>query len=369
MYNIGIDARLTYYTQAGIAQYTQHLIRELAAIDSSNRYLLLHSRKDRRNLATEPNQQRVSCWTPSHHRFERWALAVEMTPRRVDLLHSPDHIPPLKGRYRSVVTVHDLAFLRYPEFMTPDSRRYYNDQIADSTRRADHIISMSLSTQADLINMLSVPTEKISVIYPGAHERYHPQPADVVAAYLDRHNLTSGYILFLGTFEPRKNLEGLVRAYAVLRNNFPDAPPLLMAGGRGWLVDDLGALIEELDLEKNVRLLGTFAQEDLPPLYAGAAVLCMPSHYEGFGLPALEAMACGTPVVVANRSSLPEVVGDAGLLVDPDEPEDIADKLGRVLSDSSLAADLRQRGPERAAHFNWRKTARETLDLFEKVLA
>jgi glycosyltransferase involved in cell wall biosynthesis len=369
MIRIGIDARLTYYSQAGIAQYTQHLIRELGKLDASNRYLLLQSRKDTRNLAAAPNQQRVACWTPSHHRLERLSLLVETLPLRLDLLHSPDFIPPHKGPYRSVITVHDLAFLRYPGFMTPDSQRYYNGQIEAATRRAEHIIAVSRATQADLVNLLAVPAEKISVIYEAAHDTYRPLPDSVVGDHLTRFNLTPGYVLFLGTFEPRKNLDGLLRAYAVLLNEVPDAPPLVMAGRRGWLDDPLFALAGELGLERHVRWLEGLEQEDLPPLYAGAAVLCMPSHYEGFGLPALEAMACGTPVVVANRASLPEVVGDAGLLVDPDSPDDIAAGLRRVLTDSALAADLRQRGLSRAARFSWQETARQTLALYQQVLA
>lgn len=369
MYRIGIDARLTYYRAGGIAQYTQHLIRELAALDSDNRYLLLHSRKDTHNLAQAANQQRVACWTPSHHRFERWALALEVMPLRLDLLHNPDFIPPKNGRHRSVITVPDLSFLHYPQFMTPDSRRYYNDQIAAATRRADHIIAISGATGDDLVKMLDVPPDKITVTLLAADETFQPQPADAVDTFLARHNLPSGYLLFVGTFEPRKNLSGLLRAYALLREDYADAPQLVIAGRRGWLVDDLDALVAELGLKKHVHWLENVAQFDLPLLYAGASVLCMPSHYEGFGLPALEAMACGTPVVVANRASLPEIVGDAGLLVDPDRPADIAASLSRILSDATLAAKLSQRGLAQAAHFNWAETARQTLAVYQQVLA
>jgi len=369
MVRIGIDARLTYYSQAGIAQYTQHLIRELGALDASHRYLLLQSRKDRRDLAAAPNQQRVACWTPSHHRLERLALLLETLPLRLDLLHSPDFIPPYKGPYRSVITVHDLAFLRYPDFVTLDSRRYYNRQIEAATRRAEHIIAVSRATQADLVDLLAVPADKITVIHEAAHDAYRPLADSAVRDHLARFDLAPGYVLFLGTFEPRKNLDGLLQAYAALLSEVPDAPPLVMAGRRGWLDDPLFALARKLGLERHVRWLEGLEQEDLPPLYAGAAVLCMPSHYEGFGLPALEAMACGTPVVVANRASLPEVVGDDGLLVDPDSPDDIAAGLRSVLTDAALAADLRRRGLARATQFSWRETARQTLSVYEQVLA
>lgn len=368
MVRIGLDARLTYYTQAGIAQYTQHLIRELAAADAANDYLLLHSRKDKRDLSAGPNQRHVACWTPAHHRLERHALAVELLPHRLDLLHSPDFIPPNKWGFRSVITVHDVAFLHYPQFMTADSRRYYNHQIASATRRADHIIAVSAATRDDLLSMLNVPAEKITVVHEAAAGTYHPLPAEDDAKHLAKFDLTPGYILFVGTIEPRKNLPALLHAYKLLLNDLPDAPRLVIAGGRGWLADDVFETLDALKLGERVRWLGAVEQTDLLPLYSGAALLCMPSHYEGFGLPALEAMACGTPVVVSDRASLPEIAGDAGLLVDPDDQASIADALRRVLTDSSLAKTLREKGIARAKTFSWRRAARETVSVYQKML-
>jgi glycosyltransferase involved in cell wall biosynthesis len=368
-YRIGIDARLTYYRQGGIAQYTQHLIRELACIDHANRYLVLHNFRDRRNLAQPPNQHRVACLTPAHHRFERLTMAVETFRLGLDLLHSPDFIPPLDGRYRSVITVHDLTFLHYPDFLTAESRRYYNGQIRAAVARADHILADSQATRDDIVNLLGVPPAKITPILLAADERFRPVPAADVDALLGRYGLPHGYVLFLGIFEPRKNLAGLLRAYARLRNSLPDASSLVLAGQRGWLYEQIFDLAADLKLSDHIRWLEDVPPGDLPALYCGAGVLCLPSFYEGFGLPALEAMACGTPVVVSERASLPEVVGEAGLTVDPDSPEAIADALGRVLSDSTLATDLRERGLARAAAFSWRETARQTLDVYVKVLA
>lgn len=368
MARIGIDARLTYYTQGGIAQYTQHLIRALAALDTPHEVLILHSRKDQRNLAAAPNQRRVACWTPAHHRFERAALAVELLPHRLDLLHSPDFIPPYGGRYRSVITVHDLAFLHYPGFLTAESRRYYNGQIAAAVRRADHIIADSEATRSDVIELLGVPPGKVSTVLMAADERFRPATPEAIAQMRNRHGLPEDYSLFLGTFEPRKNLGGLLRATALLRADLPDAPPLVVAGRRGWLYEEAFALCSELGLDGFVIWLEDAPFEDFPALYSGAQVFCLPSFYEGFGLPPLEAMACGTPVVVSDRASLPEVVGDAGLLVDPDDPASIADGLRRVLTDPALAADLRRRGREQAARFSWRETARQTLAVYERTL-
>lgn len=368
MARIGIDARLTYYTQGGIAQYTQHLIRALAALDAPHEVVILHSRKDRRSLAAGPNQRRISCWTPAHHRLERLALALELAPLRLDLLHSPDFIPPLGGRFRSVITVHDLAFLHYPQFLTTESRRYYNDQIAAAVARADAIIAVSQATRSDLISLLGVPAEKVTVIAEAAGEQFHPVPEEAIARLRAAHGLPDNYILFVGTIEPRKNVSGLLRAYARLRADLPDASPLVIAGGRGWLADQVVTLHKELHLGQSVIWYGPIDHGDLPALYSGARVFCLPSFYEGFGLPPLEAMACGTPVVVSNRASLPEVAGDAALLVDPDDVESISAALRRVLTDVQLAADLRARGLAHAALFSWEQTARQTLALYEQTL-
>ncbi len=368
MARIGIDARLTYYTQGGIAQYTQHLIRALAALEPAHEFLILHSRKDTRNLAITPDQRRIRCWTPAHHRFERLALAVEIAPLRLHLLHSPDFIPPLDGRYRSVITVHDLAFLRYPQFLTAASRRYYNNQIAAAVARADAIIAVSEATRADLLDLLNVPPQKITVIAEAAGEQFHPIPPEEVKRLRAKRSLPTGYILFVGTIEPRKNINGLLHAYAHLRTILPDAPPLVVVGKRGWLDEEVFTLCKDLALEQWVIWYGSADPADLPALYSGAAVFCLPSFYEGFGLPSLEAMACGTPVIVSNCSSLPEVVGEAGLLVNPHDASEIAEALRRVLTDSDLAAEMRQRGLQRAAMFSWAETARQTLALYERTL-
>jgi glycosyltransferase involved in cell wall biosynthesis len=368
MARIGIDARLTYYSQAGIAQYIQHLLCEIPALDVENDYLILQSRKDRRNLAQGVHQRSVACWAPAHHRLERLALAVEILPHRLDLLHSPDFIPPLGRWYSSVITIHDLTFLHYPDFLTAESRRYYNEQIEVATRHAHHILADSESTRTDILNLLNVPPEKVTTVLLAANARYKPVPIGMIEDVRARYNLPHDYLLFVGTFEPRKNIGGLLHAYSLLRNMLQDAPALVIAGKPGWLYEETLALIDSLGLSHHVVRAENIAFDDLPALYGGASVFCLPSFYEGFGLTALEAMACGTPIVVAERASLIEVAGRAGLLVDPESPEAIADALRRVLTDSALAADLRERGLAQAARFNWQETVRQTLAVYQRVL-
>jgi glycosyltransferase involved in cell wall biosynthesis len=366
---IGIDARLNYYRPGGIAEYTRHVIQEIAALDHTTRYLVIHHHADNHTLAPGPNLQRINTFTPCHHRLERWSLSIELARHRLDLLHSPDFIPPWRGARHQVITVHDLHFLHYPQFMTAESRHYYNDQIACAVRSADHILVDSQATCDDLADLLHVPVEKMTVHRLGVNAAFVPLKKVEIEQRLVRLGLPDSYLLFVGTFEPRKNIPGLFEAYHLLRQELPDIPPLVMVGRRGWLYEDIYARAEALNLMDRLIWIEDAPWEDLPAIYNGAEVLVLPSHYEGFGLTALEAMACGTPTVVSNRGSLPEVVGDAGLLVDPDDTAEIALAIRHVLCDSNLRDQMRAAGLARAATFTWRKTAETVLEVYRRVLA
>jgi glycosyltransferase involved in cell wall biosynthesis len=361
---IGIDARLNHYRPGGSAEYTRHLILELGKLDQANQYFILHHAKGQETYTPGPNFRRVNLYTPCHHRLERWSLSAEIARLRLDVLHSPDAIPPAFGAQRRITTIHDLHYLYYPQFMTADSRRYYNDQIAWAVKTADHILVSSHSTQHDLMELLHVPADKMTVHVLGVNEIFHPQPPDIVQVCRVKYHLPKSYILFVGTFEPRKNLPGLFEAYHLLRQDIPDLPPLVLAGRRGWLYDDIFAKAEELKLHDCLIWLENLPTDDLPALYTGADMLVLPSHYEGFGLPALEAMACGTVPVASNRSSLPEVVGDGGLLIEPDDPAAIAEAIRRILFDPALRDQLRQKGLAQAARFTWEQTARSALAVY-----
>lgn len=371
---IAIDARIAHYTGAGIGQYAVHLAQALARLDTTNQYILLQSRKDQRTLVDEPHVQRHGIWTPSHHRWEQGLLAAEFklfpAVRRlhIDLLHSTDFIPPLRVRgFKSVITVHDLAFLRWPHFLTEDSARYYG-QVEAAVERADHIIAVSESTKTDLVKLLGAPRSKITVVYEAADPLYRPMArSEALASIRHKFPLPEEFILFVSTIEPRKNIATLLRAYRRLLDSYKVSAGLVLAGATGWLADQIFETVEQLDLQRHVVFLGRVQNGDLVYLYNLARCLAHPAYYEGFGLTPLEAMACGTPVVVSNVSSLPEVVGDAALLIDPNNEEELAVALHRLLTDEALAASQREKGLARARTFSWERTAEETLAVYQRT--
>lgn len=362
MQHIGIDARLTYYRVGGISTYIRRLVQALENLDTENRYTVFHSRKATESLVKR--FWRTSLWTPCHHRLERIALSVELARFRLDVLHSPDFIPPLHGARKHIITVHDLNFLHYPQFLTAESRRYYNGQIERAVQQADHILADSEATKNDLVNMLAVPSEKITVHMLGVDEQFKPLPPQTLVHYRQQLDLPDSYFLFVGTFEPRKNILGLLEAYRLLRERLPDAPSLVLAGNRGWLFDETMTKIDQMNLGKYIHWRENVSQEALPALYNMATALVTPSFYEGFGFPALEAMACGTVPIVSNRSSLPEVVGQVGLQIDPDDPAALADALQYLLTNSAWRETMRQAGLARAATFTWEHTARIALSVY-----
>jgi glycosyltransferase involved in cell wall biosynthesis len=366
---IALDARLVYYRRySGIGQYIVHLAEQLSGFDADNSYTIIHSRKDR-TPPHHPAAREWAVWTPSHHRLEQVAFPLELLRLSIDLLHSPDFIPPFVGRFKRVITVHDLNFLYYPQFLTAASRRYYNDQIERAVRVADHILADSHATRLDLIKLLNVPEEKITVVWLAPNvEVYRSLNSTETAAARARLQLPDRFILFAGTLEPRKNVAGLLRAYRLLLDRDPHSPELILAGSRGWLFDETRALIDELRLGDRVRWIDSPADADLAALYNTASVFVLPSHYEGFGLTVLEAMACGAPCIISDRGSLPEIAGGAAVEIDPDDIVELAEAMQGVLNDERLQQQLRHKGLERVAEFSWERCARETVAVYRRML-
>ncbi|MDD3824677.1 MAG: glycosyltransferase family 1 protein [Anaerolineae bacterium] len=365
---IGIDARLVYYSQAGIGQYILHLVNGLSRIDRENEYVLLQSRKDETNILHQPNFHRVSLWTPSHHRLERYSMNVELMRLGLDVLHSPDFIPPHRPSCRSVITVHDLAFLLYPHFLTKESARYYG-HIDQAVRWTDHIIAVSESTRRDTIQHLGVPQDKITVVHEAANPIFRPIDRKEAAEEVRvRYGVDAPFVLFVSTIEPRKNVPTLMRAIWQLQECYKEDVHLILAGGKGWLFEDAFASVEEFKLDSRVHFVGRVSSEELLYLYNAAELLAHPAFYEGFGLPPLEAMACGLPVVVSNVASLPEVVGDAGLLIDPHDVDELTVNIWRVLNDDQLREEMREKGLRQAQRFSWDRAARETKEIYRLVI-
>ncbi len=362
---IGIDARLTYYRTGGISTYTRQLIRALETLAPAHQFSIFHSRKD--NVTISQRFRRSGLWTPAHHRIERLALAVELLPHNLDVFHSPDFIPPYRGAKRHVITVHDLTFLYYPQYLTADSRRYYNEQIVPACRQADRILAVSEATKRDLIEMLGVPAGKIVVQPHGVAAQYGPLDSAAVDPVQEALNLPETYFLHVGTWEPRKNILGLLQGYKQLRQRYPDAPPIVLVGRPGWLFASVRAEIDILGINEHILWRDTVQDDQLPAVYNGALALITPSFYEGFGMPALEAMACATPPIVSNRSSLPEVVGDVGLLIDPDDPDSIAAALETALTQTGWRIAQGAAGLTRAQTFTWERSARIALDTYTSL--
>jgi len=370
MVRVAIDTRLLAYQRAGTATYIRGLLHGFQhAGDDADDLVVLASRKDR-DLDGFGAVARRILWTPCHHRWERWALGLELATMPVDVVHSPDFIPParLGRRWARVITVHDLAFLRSPELLTADSRRYYG-QIFRAVEEAERIIAVSEATRSDLLDLAKAPADKITVVPEGVDAAFSPLDAASVARRVaDRFGIDAPFFLFVGTLEPRKNLTRLMRAFAASRERTgPDGPLLVLAGRPGWLADDLGEAARPLG--DAVRFLGVVGQEDLIALYNAALALVLVSLYEGFGLPALEAMACGAATLVSDAGSLPEVVGDAGLQVPPGDTDAIADALCRLWEDEPLRRELGARGRCRAARFDWVSVARRTSAVYREAAA
>ncbi len=369
-FHIGIDCRLPTYQMGGISQYAIHLIQALGRLAANDSFTIFHSRKESRSFTPPENERfvRRDLWTPCHHRFERLALALELFPHRLDVYHSPDFIPPATGAKGRVITVHDLTFLFYPEFLTAESRRYYSDQIEWAVSSADHVLADSDATRRDLINVLSVPPEKVTTVHLAANPVYAASYSEeAIAQTVDEYGIGRGFVLFVGTLEPRKNLVTLLHAYHHLRQTTDITVPLVLVGGKGWIYEEIFSTIDSLSLTGSVIHLSGVPDEKLAHLYRAAGVLAIPSHYEGFGLPALEAMHGGCPVIASTRGSLPEVVGQAAISLEPDDVDAWAGALARVLTDPVLAERMRAAGLAQAAHFTWEKTAAATLEIYRAV--
>ncbi len=375
MPRIGLNAHLLSshdtYRSAGVSRYIAKLLAHLPYVDPGNEYVAFVP--DGR-LCAPPWRAAVSPWAttspPARIAWEQVCQPLAARRQRLDLLHAPVNVGPMIVACPLVVTVHDLSFVRYPQMFTRAKRMYLQQFTRWTLARAQAVIADSASTRRDLIELLGAPEERVVVVHAGIDEELAPATdEEALEAFRQRHDLPREMILFLGTLEPRKNIPTLIEAYGQLYRAGRIAHTLVIAGGKGWLYDEVYATVERLGLQDAVRFTGYVAAEELPLWYSAADLFCYPSFYEGFGLPPLEAMACGTPVITSNVSSLPEVVGDAGLLVDPHDAQALAQAIEQVLGDHALHERLRHAGLERAASFSWRACAEGTSAAYHRVLS
>ena len=368
--HIAIDARLNAYRQGGIPQYTRQLLTALAEVARDDRITSLQHRDQLRPLAVAPNVVRRTILTPPHHRFEQWTLPLELLLVRPDVLHCPDFIAPVRRPCPAVVTIHDLAFLHYPEILDDAARAYYG-QVTHNAPRADGIIAVSEATRQDIAQFLDIPIEEISVIYEAPaplYGRLELRPGE--ARVLNGIPVVAGsFMLFVSTLEPRKNLPTLLKALRICLDRRPDRAYLLVvAGARGWRDELIFETVRDLRLGDHVLFAGRVGQYDLRWLYNACRFYLNPSLYEGFGLPLLEAMACGAACLAAATSSLPEIGGEAAIYIPPLDAGLWAEAIEELWDDEERQAELGHLGRIQAQRFSWLRAARETLKVYERAI-
>jgi glycosyltransferase involved in cell wall biosynthesis len=369
--HIAIDAHSVGTGLAGNETYITNLIEALAEVDRVNRYTLYVTKRVARERFTGRWPHVSVRRTLPHTPLVRVPLTfpVELRRRPVDLLHVQFTAPPF-APCPVVSTIHDLAFEHLPETFNRRSWMQLRLTVRRTARTAAHIITPSEFSRRDLIETYGVRPERISVTLEAAAPHFRPASAESVADVKRRYRLGADYVLAVGSIQPRKNLVRLIQAYSNLRRSRSQAklPQLVLVGKRAWLYGETLSAVEQSGVaQTDVIFTGYVPEQDLPALYTGAVCFVYPSYFEGFGLPPLEAMACGAPVITGDRTSLPEVVGDAGLLVNPFDTDAIGAAIERVIDDGELRSRLRARGLKRAAQFSWRETARKTLEVYQRA--
>ncbi|HYU20923.1 MAG TPA: glycosyltransferase family 1 protein [Chloroflexota bacterium] len=366
-----LSASATYRT-AGISRVIYELLAHLPGVPSSLEYLVFapDSPQSRGLLSTriQGRLTRLPMDRPVVRlAWEQLAQPLELAWQGVNLVHALGTVAPCAWRGPTVVTLYDLSFMRFPELFKRGNRLYLRLLAPPSLRRASRVIAISEHTRQDAIRLCGVAPERVTAIHLAADPRFRPADAAQVTRFRQQRGLASPFILYLGTLEPRKNVATLVRAYAKLGAAERTGLKLVLAGGRGWQYESIFALVHQLGLTDDVLFPGFVPTGEEALWYTAAEIFAFPSLYEGFGLPLLEAMACGTPVVASNTSSLPEVVGSAGLLVEPTDVHGLAAALQRLIDDDDLRARLRAAGLARASLFSWQRMAEQTVQVYREV--
>ncbi len=374
---IAFDYTAAIRQGAGIGTYVRNLFSAMLAQDTETRYTLLTSGRptEERPFPEAENVRGRSILIPDRYLnvlWYRWRtplLPATLFTGPVDIYHNPDFtLPPLSRKVRRVVTIHDLAFLEHPEYAVPSLTAYLNKVVPEAVAAADVVATVSHEVGRTLIKHFQTPPEKLTVIPNGVgtHFRRITDPV-LLGATQHKFNLKFPLVLAVGTLEPRKNHSGLIKAFYKAQQKKNGPAMLAIAGGQGWLYEETKQLVTDLKLDKKVRFLGRVTDLELVTLYSMATLFAFPSFFEGFGVPPIEAMACGTPVITSNVSALPEVAEGAALLVDPHDIDALADAIIRLTEDENLRNELRQKGYERVKQYTWARSAQKMLTVYQKL--
>ena len=369
---IGIDIRVLASQRTGIGRLVKELVSNLARVDKENQYILFYNTMKGSypsDLPSQDNFKSITARLPNKILNICWAYSsipkIEFFTGPLDVFHGPSFQMPPTGKAANVLSIHDLVFHIYPDLAIPSSVRHFGARLKEYIKRADIITTISDSTAADIIKYFNVSPEKIRTIYPGATLLKHATDHEIEETRT-KYGLSKNFILFVGCIEPRKNLARLLKAFE--RSNLWQDFELVLVGPKGWHTDEILSTWENLKCQKRIRWIDYVGDEYLSPLYSGASFLAYPSILEGFGLPILEAMSVGCPVLTSNISAMPEVAGEAAYLVDPFNLDSIADGLLTMASDSALRKSLSELGYQRVTAFTWEKMARETIDAYRSAL-
>ncbi len=368
---IGINAQLLKIENSGVENCIRGLVEALLEIDSENEYVLyLPKQAELRNIPdyVVRRTRLTNHLRPVRVFWEHVLLPQFLVRDKIDVFHSPGYILPPLVSVPSVVSIHDLITLLYPSLCKRSNALYYRLFLYQSAKKAQRIIVHSEKTKEDLINYLGIDGDKIAVIYPGISKGFKIlRNAQLLKRIRRKYLLPEEFILFVGNLEPKKNVVRLIRAFLKLRKEKSIKHSLVIVGRKGWKHKDIFGAVKGSPYGKEVIFTGYVPDEDLPAIYNLAGLFVFPSIYEGFGLPPLEAMACGLPVITSNAGSLPEVVQDAGIMVSPNNTDELAEVMLQVLMNRNLREGLITKSLRRAKLFSWEKTARATLEVYEQV--
>ena len=352
---------------AGVHVYTREIIRAVTSLDKNNEYILIRPESKNQYDGVKEIIVPLSEKIPMHRGMRQYG-AIPSAARKLnpDIVIEPGHFGPffLPKKVKRVTVIHDITPVIMPDYHIFMSRLFHKLFLPGILKRANHIITNSEYTKSDVVTHYPITKDKTTAILLGKDENFKPDNND---GFLKKYNIQKPYFLYVGTLEPRKNLSRLISAFEQLVDNGICNHQLVLAGKKGWKIDDLYTQIENSSAKNNIILPGFVDKEDLAALYTHADIFVYPSYYEGFGLPILEAMSCGVPVITSNTSSLPEVGGDAALYFDPMSIQDLYETLSKLITNENLMLEMKQKGLERSKQFSWEKAGKETIALFEQI--